>query len=102
MPGRFCRYSPNGRRFLETRRGLSVCIAAALAFYFRLSGQKKRASNGIPAADDYHPEMAPGYGGEWFRLPWPLMASPGYFPTEAQPYWWIPVTLGILVFLIAV
>lgn len=84
--------------------GVLICALAALAFYFRLiKVQKKRGSNGNP------------YGRQNLIRRWPaavagialaflgaLMAGQGYFPKEAQAYWWIPVTLGFLVFQLAV
>jgi len=84
--------------------GVLVCIAAALAFYFRLIRVQKRRgstrdSDGRTNLIRRWPAAVAGMALAFLGA---LMASPGYFPPEAQPYWWVPVTLGFLVFQLAV
>jgi len=84
--------------------GVLFCIAAALAFYFRLIRvqRKRTSSQDSRGRTNLIRRWPAAVAGMVLAFAGALMASPGYFPPEAQPYWWIPVTLGFLVFQFAV
>jgi multisubunit Na+/H+ antiporter MnhB subunit len=107
---------------MDIEPGLIIVAVAMVLFYLRLAwlrGRKKRLARlaeleskkkGKQRKDDpesFDAKNRPPYQvGSWwlvgigafFMLLGVTMRTAGWFPEAYMPYWWVPATLGVLVF----
>jgi hypothetical protein len=85
--------------------GVVLSAAAALAFYFRLIRVQKRAERSSARAGAAPANLIkrwpPAAAGVLLAAAGAVLAGSGVAP-GLQPWWWLPVTLGFAVLMLAV
>ena len=83
--------------------GVLITALAALAFYFRLIRiQRKRASEQSRGGMNLIRRWPAAIAGLALALAGAFLAAQASVPGSVQTYWWIPITLGFLVFQLAI
>lgn len=112
---------------MDINFGTFIAVAAALFFYLRLiilQRQKVKSFSGKPVRSpgkSSHTFQKEGKGPSKDSIPlltykYPLLliigillviagailSAAGWFPSNIRPFWWIPVTVGILLMTVAI